>query len=463
MSLPIHVPFTKVARISKKIAIGLVAFVLLIVLVCFAINSFDVPLSAEAKTLLAAPSNPYRSDDNIYVALAGFDGPSQQSVIDIGRARIAAYNQALASMPLKPDAALAFSKRSESKKLTFNGDLTSWQPLTSSIWTAAKSHRADIAGLLASNQELYQRYLALHRLPGYYDTARLGYFMPLIYVPQPVRALFLADVANRIQTGTLQQQRAAIDELSQDLRMWRVILKGNGDLSSKMIAAASLHADFLLLADMIADPNIDSALLAGNQRAVLSPFDLVDWKIGNVFGAELANSPVADSSARPSGWWERQWNIFGAHFFKLNATENLRAAQMTQLSALADADPARFSRSREAYRGWLNRNVSLLSPTGLYNPVGKLLVRIAADTYEDYPMRVFDVAAFQRLVYLAFQLRLQCVGTSDVASFLKQHPEWSAHPIDGKPFRWNPATGELAVNTVGTHPYGRRFSVIFRQ
>jgi hypothetical protein len=44
-----------------------------------------------------------------------------------------------------------------------------------------------------------------------------------------------------------------------------------------------------------------------------------------------------------------------------------------------------------------------------------------------------------------------------------QHPEWSTHPIDGKPFRWSPATGELAVNTVGTHPYGRRFSVIVRQ
>jgi hypothetical protein len=37
------------------------------------------------------------------------------------------------------------------------------------------------------------------------------------------------------------------------------------------------------------------------------------------------------------------------------------------------------------------------------------------------------------------------------AAFLKAQPDWSTHPVDGMPFRWNPKMGELAVNTLGEH------------
>lgn len=464
----------QVARWSWKIAIGLIAFVLLAVFACFAVNSIDVPLSEQAKALLTGPPNPYRSDDNIYLAMAGFDSAGQRSVIDMGAARIDAYNQALDSMLLDPDAAVAFNE-SASKKLSFSGTAPLGPALTSSIWMAAKSHRRDIATLLTSNEELYRRYMSMHHLTGYYETARPSYMMPLAFIPPPVRVLFLSDLASRLQTGTLQQQRDALDDLRDDLRMWRVVLKGSGALISKMVAAASLHADFLLLADMIADPNSDLALLENDRRSLIEPFDLADWKIGAAFRTEfraaaslyktipLANAQVAGSTAQPSSWRERAWNVFQVHFFNLNDTENLSAALTAQWEALADSDPTQIYGRREAYVEWLKQNGPHLSPAALYNPIGKILVGLAVPTYDAYPMRVFDVAAYQRLVYLVFQLRRQNIPTSDVAMFLLQHPEWSTHPVDGKSFRWNPETGELAVNTVGKHPEGRRFGVMFRQ
>ena len=48
--------------------------------------------------------------------------------------------------------------------------------------------------------------------------------------------------------------RAALADLQRDLMFWKTVLKGNGALVSKMLTAAQLHADMLLLADMIADP-----------------------------------------------------------------------------------------------------------------------------------------------------------------------------------------------------------------
>jgi hypothetical protein len=174
-------------------------------------------------------------------------------------------------------------------------------------------------------------------------------------------------------------------------------------------------------------------------------------------------APVSDTHARSSSSWRGLWSAFRLHFFKPNAAVNLSAAQMLQLAALANSDPARFSRTRKAYHHWLERNETLASPAILYNPVGKFLVSNVAATWEDFPMRVFDVAAFQRILCLAFQLRVQRTPTSDVASFLTQHPGWSTHPVDGQPFRWNPASGELGVNTVGKRPQGRRFSVMIRE
>jgi len=55
------------------------------------------------------------------------------------------------------------------------------------------------------------------------------------------------------------------------------------------------------------------------------------------------------------------------------------------------------------------------------------------------------------------QLKHQHVAIADVPSFLKTRPEWSTHPIDGKPFQC-----EITVNTLGDHPKEQRFGVVLR-
>ena len=80
-------------------------------------------------------------------------------------------------------------------------------------------------------------------------------------------------------------------------------------------------------------------------------------------------------------------------------------------------------------------------------------------THADYPQRVYDVAAMQRLVCLVYQLRRQSIDRAGIPGFLQRHPEWSAHPIDAKLFQWIATTGELRIPLSGTHPEGQRFSV----
>jgi hypothetical protein len=203
---------------------------------------------------------------------------------------------------------------------------------------------------------------------------------------------------------------------------------------------------------------------------MLLPFDPKDFAIGNAFAAEFrgtapvyktitAASELVGSSAS-SRWPSRIGNAFAAHFFKVNATENMGAAIAARWMALANSDPKEFEQNRQAFREWLDKEGPHLTSAYIYNPMGKVLATIAGTQYDSYPLRAYDVAAYQRLVYLVFQLKRQRIATPDVASFMKDHPEWSTHPVDGRPFQWNAETGELAVNTLGEHPKGQRFSVI---
>lgn len=460
----------KMARITAKIASGLAAIVFLTLLALFIVNSFDVPLTAQAKALLTPPPNPYPSDQNIYLAMGGMEGRADRPITEMGRERIDVYNQALDSVLQNPDSAFNLSSDWDATKIQLSGKLELGSPRSTSIWESTRSNRQEIAAMLAANQQLYQRYLSLHRLRGYYDTARPSYVAPLVLFPPQLRTLFLADVANRIQTGAHREQRDALDDIRQDLQIWRTVLKGHGTLISKLLAVAYLHADLILVADLIADPNVNLEPLEDMLEPALLPFDPKDYKIGNAFAAEFRASAAVyktitapnelTGSTASSSWRQRVSNAFQAHFFKLNATENMGAALAAQWVELGDSAASKFDINRERYHQWLEKNEPHLSAKSLYNPIGNILIRIAIPNIDTYPLRAYDVAAFQRLVYLAYQLKRQHVATPDVAAFLEAHPDWSTHPVDGKPFRWNVQTGELAVNTLGDNSKGRRFSVM---
>jgi hypothetical protein len=59
---------------------------------------------------------------------------------------------------------------------------------------------------------------------------------------------------------------------------------------------------------------------------------------------------------------------------------------------------------------------------------------------------------------LGYEIRRQKIAADAVPTFLNQHPEWSTHPADGRPFLWDARTGELRIQTVAKQPPDRRFS-----
>jgi hypothetical protein len=137
---------------------------------------------------------------------------------------------------------------------------------------------------------------------------------------------------------------------------------------------------------------------------------------------------------------------------------NLQAARMHEIRMLSDADPATLRTRIDAFDERLE-SVSYSFPGTLRNPVGKILSRIAAPTYTEYPLRVFDTAAIQRAVALAYRIREQRVELSVVPAFMTAHHEWSTHPVGNVQFAWDAQKLEIRIPQQARARPERRYSV----
>jgi hypothetical protein len=457
-------------RTLRRIAMWGALALLALILTALAINAFDERLSPEAVALLHPPQNRYRADQNLYVTLAGFDAPAGQSVISVGQARIADYNERVDTMLGNP--LLGVETPTDPTRLKFEGSMDCCRPYEASFWESVRANGSQIQRLMGQNQELYQRYLALFDLPGYYETIRPSVAAPFYFVPSQLRNLFLAGVSMRLQSGDDAKTQAALENLRQDIDLWHRMLTGEGNLISKMIAVSFLQADSLILSDMIADPRV---AIPQHMDYYLPQFDLMDWNISNAFAAEFRVhaylhrqmqalidnhwQPPDSMGSSASRLWYRVSSPIAGQFYKINATDNLDAKVMNELAGLAALDPSTFSMNQARFKKWAEKNLDFKSVRTIYNPIGKMLVAIAAPAYENYPFRPYDAAALQRLVRLSFEIRRQRIVPAAIAGFMKLHPEWSTHPADGRAFVWKQTTGEIAIQPVAQQSSYRRFSV----
>ena len=465
----------RVVRIFAWTAATLITLALLLVVYAFIVNCFDEPLSPQAKALLAEPAHAARPEDNLYLALMGFQAPAGETPIAAGKQRVDRYNAAVDRMLVDLDAAMSFSATDMPRRIEFSGDSEFWAPLAHSPWETAKSHRADLLQARKANAILLNRYQSLHELKRYDETSRPSYVSSFPYVPPAIRTLYLGDIAARLQSTRRAQQLAALQDLGADRVLWKTVVTGEGNVVGKLLAMAALRTDDLLLADLIADPATNPDSLVGELQTLLRPFASTDWSLDRAFAAEyramdavlrpevLANAQVGGSGTQPIPWASRQWNALGMHFFKLHATENLRAEHMAHNIALSTVGLDHYESQLASYNDWASRDAPWVSPAALYNPMGRMLAFIGRGAYSNYQTRAYDSAALQRLPVCVYEIRTQHVTADAVVGFITQHPDVCSHVIPGHPFHWDPKTRELTVTPLGKggNP-GQRWSVVLR-
>ncbi|MFM2288516.1 MAG: hypothetical protein RL684_1659 [Pseudomonadota bacterium] len=450
---------------------AILALGVLLFAVVFAVNFYDEPISAEALALRVAPANSVADGDNLYLAMLGADAPDGEDAIASGRARVDAWNARLAAIARDP----APMGRGESLpqqhgSLRFKGKLSFCTLIDAQCWRNAPSHVPELAGLVQDNRVLFDRYLALQRLGGYHDetAADLMASYPLLYFGKEEHYLLLADLARRLQSGTLVARREACSQLLGEIGKWRRVLAGNGNLLSTMVALAYLQRAELLLADLVADPAIpvEQLFLDGLSLPPLWPPG--STPVSRALAAEYRGAvPMwsrmrdprfsdAQADALDAGgprWWNRLKGRAETHFLRPNASENLYAAMFRQLIAAADAPPRELQAAQAHYDSWRNTQLRLGGLRPLFNPPGRVLASITSDAYYNrFVLRSWDDAAFQQMVQLGYEIRRQRLASAAIPAFLEAHPELATHPVDGREFLWDPVAHTLSVQVLGDHP-----------
>jgi hypothetical protein len=446
------------------------AVLVVLVTSLFAINAFDDRLTPLAQEMLRSPDNPFRDDQNLYVLLAGLDAPAGESVLERGQRNIREFSAAYSSKPVGTSVHPGTGRTPEEKALRIERGVLTGNPLAMSVWDWARDDAANIGGLATRHQELLARYEALQMSAGYHEMLPPVAEVPVYAPPQGLRQLYLGELARRVRGGNKAERTRALQSLVVDLDLWQRMLHGAGTLMSKMLAVAYLQADLLLLSDVIADSSVPLDLPEPVAKTWLQPLPVDAWKIGKVFAAELrfqaeALNPIANNTeyflklpADSPTFWERARGRIAGWFYLHNATMNLQAARMHEIRMLSYADPATLRTRIDALDERLE-SVSYSFPVTLRNPVGKILSRIAAPTYTEYPLRVYDTAAIQRALALAYRIREQRIELSDVPAFMTAHHEWSTHPVGNVQFAWDARKLEIRIPQQARARPERRHSV----
>jgi hypothetical protein len=150
--------FCRILRALGRIALWGVVSVVVLILAALAINYSDEPLSPQASALLEPPKNPYKPEDNLYIALAGFGAPAGQSMVSAGEASIARYNAQVDLMIRDPMLAIS-GPWSDPPALKLSGSLDLPHPREARFWESVRTKRAQIEELVGENRELYERFV----------------------------------------------------------------------------------------------------------------------------------------------------------------------------------------------------------------------------------------------------------------------------------------------------------------
>src|SRR5688500_18052894 len=293
------------SRVERLLIYGAVALVVLSVAVTaafFVVNAGDEELSAEAAQMLAVRQSPYATKDNLHVALAGLDAPQGESPISAGEKWLAEQDRIASLRSKERKAAYDKAEDERSHRLRMSGNFDC-RPAVLSCWKDVEARAPEHSASLAANAELYRRYLQLHAMPGYFDTARSSMGTVSMYVPPPLRTLFIEDIALRVQRArTAPERSAALAVLDSDIRTWRTVLTGEGNLVSKFVALFNLHADYALLADISGDSRVGLSTHLGEIEAIVSRMSPNDWKITGALDYEFRMlAAVFDDIGREQG------------------------------------------------------------------------------------------------------------------------------------------------------------------
>ena len=121
----------------------------------------------------------------------------------------------------------------------------------------------------------------------------------------------------------------------------------------------------------------------------------------------------------------------GSHFIKYNASLNFAWSFVEEKQKASRANCENFL----ANRAQMERRFGLVGTDYIYNPIGKILVKIAAPGGVEYIQSMCDLDGINRIVGLQIMIHSEHVRDEDIANFLQHAGAQYSNPFTGQPMQ----------------------------
>jgi len=398
------------------------------------INAFDEPLDPGALVILNSQSK-VKPEDNAYLYWAGMRTAPPNNPSEVGQKCLLAQIKIIKSgVTVSHRQNIPECQEQDALNLVEDTSIAcKWreQPCLEKHFEQRKT----IDSLYAQNQVIMERYGRLLEFNQFDDA---HYFDPFsVDVKTLPTRLFQAISASQLQDGDTQ---GFIRRTQAETRFYRMVLRGESSLLSKMIGSAWVERSARLVSDAV---RLDPMLARQNREVLLAiaqPFSQEQRGLGNIMEAEFRflNSTLRDIDSENAPFHER-WLY--KLTFKKNATLNYLYSNISVWRNLSELPTEQYLAAEKPAiehltNPWRDGYLKLA-----YNPAGKILAGISGGAYANYPRRLIDVDGLLRLVSLQIQIAAQQIPEAEIPAFLKNVDPRFHDPYTGQPMQWNKAQG----------------------
>ncbi|MDR3352653.1 MAG: hypothetical protein LBO00_06595 [Zoogloeaceae bacterium] len=408
----------------------------------------DAPLSPQAEKMLRHQPPPVLPARNAFVGIAGLNAPADGDFIRAGEEDIRRAHQDAPGLSPRQETPQKTQDLKASAKYAYACD----KEMTEGCLAEIRADAPNIRRLLAENETLIARYLAIQAMPEFSNAvvASMAFSLPyndLMTLSKLLSARAILD----IQAGNVRQGLAFIE---QDMAFYRRTLAAPEiGLVDMMVAVAQIRRQAILLALLAQE-----AQLRGETeriKGLLAPLDSPRetflnalWREQVFVGQGLYH--LADTVRLRDAQSDGVLDFVALFLLRKNMTLNL-ASEIgeTERTLIHDTPLAQL---RDMQENWWKKEirprVCAVSEDDFYcrhwkNRTGEILATIAPPAHVTYLFKVHDADAHIRLLRAQLEFRQAAAQES---SQDKESPEKilarlgpeTFNPYTGQPFAWNP-------------------------
>ncbi len=272
----------------------------------------------------------------------------------------------------------------------------------------------------------------------------------------------LVDAQIAVLVASPATRAVALEELAQEVIVWRRVFMQNDMLVTHMIANAMLHRKYRLASEIMRDyPDIARAYPQhmAEITAPLAPDGSLkraletEFRMGFHLYRDIDRDFRKGNDNNKAGDFLSRVLVAGGAY-KANATINLQYARHRDTVTLLEKHPrdilATVAANEEqeeddGFNPWSPRVL-------FYNPVGKVLHSIGSPDMSHYQFRVYDLVAYSRLLELQRRIRYEGIETERMPQYLAQAAPGLRNPYTDAAFDW-----DATARTLSFAGHGKRF------